>query len=126
MVKTTKSRWAERIFLLSVLCVSLFLFLANLGNQYLWQDEAQTAVISRTILTHGVPVGYDGKNYFSQELGSEYGKNYIWKWHTWLPFYILAAFFSLWSLVTYGGGKLLHLSAEKPIVYITLKAEKPP
>jgi 4-amino-4-deoxy-L-arabinose transferase-like glycosyltransferase len=101
MVKTTKSRWAERIFLLSVLCVSSFLFLANLGNQYLWQDEAQTAVISRTILTHGVPVGYDGKNYFSQELGSEYGKDYIWKWHTWLPFYILAAFFKLFGTSTF-------------------------
>ncbi len=101
MGKMAKSRWAKRIFLLFILCASLFLFLANLGNQYLWQDEAQTAVISRTILTHGVPVGYDGKNYFSQELGAEYGKNYIWKWHTWLPFYVLAVFFKLFGTSTF-------------------------
>lgn len=101
MGKTIKSRWAERLFLLFVLCASLFLFLANLGNQYLWQDEAQTAVISRTILTHGVPVGYDGKNYFSQGLKSDYGKNYIWKWHPWLSFYLLAAFFKLFGISTF-------------------------
>jgi 4-amino-4-deoxy-L-arabinose transferase-like glycosyltransferase len=101
MLKIIKSRWAERIFLLFMLCASLFLFLANLGNQNLWQDEAQTAVISKTILTHGLPVGYDGKNYFSQELGAEYGKNYIWKWHTWLPFYLLAAFFKLFGTSTF-------------------------
>ncbi len=94
-------QWVERIFLLSVFIASLFLFLTNLGNHYLWQDEAQTAVISRTILTHGVPVGYDGKNYFSQEQKSEYGKNYIWKWHTWLPFYLLAAFFKLFGISTF-------------------------
>jgi 4-amino-4-deoxy-L-arabinose transferase-like glycosyltransferase len=101
ILKIIKSRWAERTFLLFMLCASLFLFLANLGNQYLWQDEAQTALISRTILTHGVPVGYDGKNYFSQELGAEYGKNYIWKWHTWMPFYLLALFFKLFGTSTF-------------------------
>lgn len=97
----TAKKWSESIFLLAVFIVSLFLFLGNLGNQYLWQDEAQTAVISKTILTHGVPVGYDGKNYFSQELKAEYGKNYIWKWHPWLSFYLLAAFFKLFGMSTF-------------------------
>ncbi len=101
MGKTTKSLWVEYILIVLVLCSCFFLFLFNLGNQYLWQDEAQTALISRTILTYGVPVGYDGKNYFSQELGAEYGKNYIWKWHTWLPFYLLAAFFNLFGTSTF-------------------------
>lgn len=69
------------------------LLIANLGNQYLWQDEAQTCLISKTILEKGLPYGTDGKNFFSQELKAEYGTNYIWKWHTWLPFYIQAFFF---------------------------------
>jgi len=74
--------------MIAILIGSAILLLANLGNQYLWQDEAQTALISKTILTEGVSAGYDGKNYFSQEEGAEYGKNYIWRWHTWLPFYV--------------------------------------
>ena len=81
--------------------MSSFLLLSNLGNQYLWQDEAQTALIGKTILTDGVPRGYDGKNYFSQELGAEYGKEYIWKWHTWLPFYIVALSFKLLGTNTF-------------------------
>jgi len=101
MIKTLNDKNFERFFLLLILFVSLFLFLANLGNQYLWQDEAQTALISKTILTDGVPRGYDGKNFFSQELGKEYGKNYIWKWHTWLPFYVLAFFYKLFGIGTF-------------------------
>ena len=89
------------MILAAILIVSAVLFLANLGNQNLWQDEAQTALISKTILTEGVPRGYDGKNYFSQEGGAEYGKNYIWRWHTWLPFYVLAGFYEVFGVSTF-------------------------
>jgi len=91
----------ELIILLVIACGSLILLLANLGNQYLWQDEAQTALISKTILTEGVPRGYDGKNFFSQEKGAEYGNNYIWKWHTWLPFYVIAGFYEVFGVNTF-------------------------
>ena len=84
-----------------IMCGSACLLLANLGNQYLWEDEAQTALVSKTILTEGVPRGYDGKNYFSQEGSAEYGDNYIWRWHTWLPFYVLAGFYKLFGISTF-------------------------
>jgi 4-amino-4-deoxy-L-arabinose transferase-like glycosyltransferase len=83
------------------MCGSACLLLANLGNQYLWDDEAQAALVSKTILTEGVPRGYDGKNFFSQEKGAEYGKNYIWRWHTWLPFYVLAGFYKVFGVSTF-------------------------
>ncbi|MDD8017016.1 MAG: glycosyltransferase family 39 protein [Bacteroidota bacterium] len=73
------------------------MMLTNLGNHYLWQDEAQTALISKTILVHGIPLGTDGKNFFSQEFGAEYGNGYVYRWHTWLPFYIVAGFFWLFG-----------------------------
>ena len=76
------------------------LLLANLGNQYLWQDEAQTALLARTILAHGVPLGFDGTNHFSQELGAEYGPDGLWRWHTWLSFYAVAASFALFGQTT--------------------------
>jgi 4-amino-4-deoxy-L-arabinose transferase-like glycosyltransferase len=72
-----------------------WLFLANLGDQLLWDDEAQTALIAKTVLTHGVPMARDDKNSFSQESGREYGRNYIYRWHTWFPFYLLAGTFSI-------------------------------
>jgi len=84
----------ERLIVGIILVAASILLLANLGNQYLWQDEAQTACVARTILTHGIPLGADEKNSFSQEWGAEFGKNLVWRWQTWLPFYILAGFFA--------------------------------
>jgi len=77
------------------------LLLCNLGNQRLWQDEAQTALISRTILGSGVPLGHDGRNSFSQELGAEFGPDRVYKWHPWLSFYWLAAFFRVLGFSTF-------------------------
>ncbi|MEW6744444.1 MAG: glycosyltransferase family 39 protein [Planctomycetota bacterium] len=89
--------WIAPILLLAA---ALVLVLANLGNHYLWQDEAQTALIGKTILSHGTPRGTDGKNFFSQERGSEYGKNYIWRWHAWLQFYLVAPSLALLGSTT--------------------------
>jgi 4-amino-4-deoxy-L-arabinose transferase-like glycosyltransferase len=91
----------QKILLFVIAGCSAYLLLANLGNQYLWQDEAQTALVSKTILTDGVPRGYDGKNFFSNEQGAEYGNNYIWRWHTWLPFYVLAGFYKVLGVNTF-------------------------
>jgi 4-amino-4-deoxy-L-arabinose transferase-like glycosyltransferase len=87
--------------LMILLGCAFFLFIFNLGNQYLWQDEAETALVSKTILTYGIPKGYDGKNYFSQLLGQDYTKDYIWRLHPWLQFYLCAAFFSLFGTSTF-------------------------
>jgi hypothetical protein len=81
--------------LLAILALAAALLLANLGNRFLWQDEAQTALIAGTILDGGVPRGTDGRNSFSQELGVEYGADGIWKWHTWLSFYPVALSFAV-------------------------------
>lgn len=86
-------RGAERLGVALLACLASVLLLANLGNRYLWQDEAQTALIAETVLSHGIPRGSDGQNSFSQEQGSEYAENYLWKWHTWLSFYLVAASF---------------------------------
>src|SRR5262245_42872498 len=70
----------------ALLCaaVAAALVLPDLGDGMLWQDEAQTALLAGTILDHGVPLGFDGRNHFSQELGKEYAANTVWRWHTWL------------------------------------------
>jgi 4-amino-4-deoxy-L-arabinose transferase-like glycosyltransferase len=91
---------AHRLALIALFLASGLLFLGNLGGSSLWQDEAQTALVAKTVLQGGLPRGTDGINFFSQELGAEYGPEYIWRWHTWLPFYVLAAFFKLFGAGT--------------------------
>jgi 4-amino-4-deoxy-L-arabinose transferase-like glycosyltransferase len=95
-----RNRTRELIVVAVVLGLASVLLLANLGDQYLWQDEAQTALIAGTILHHGIPLGHDGKNSFSQDGGQDYGKNYIWLWHPWLSFYVLAGFFAAFGKST--------------------------
>ena len=94
-------RFPSLVLVAAIVLVASFLLLWNLGDQRLWQDEANTALVSRTILTHGVPLGHDGVNSFSQELGAEFGPDHIYQWHPWLPFYWLAAFFSIFGVSTF-------------------------
>lgn len=84
-----------------ILAGALYLLFANVNNQYLWQDEAETALVSKTILTEGLPRGYDGKNYFSQMAGADCGPSYIWRHHNWLSFYILAGFYKVFGINTF-------------------------
>ena len=91
----------EFAFLAVLLCIASFLLLWNIDNQYLWQDEAETANISRTILTYGIPMGYDGKNFFSQVGSSGYNENYVWILDPWLPFFLVAFFFKMFGVNTF-------------------------
>lgn len=95
MISVWKKYNLNYFVLFLILIVSILIFLPNLGRNFLWQDEAQTALISRSILTNGIPYGHDDKNSFSQELGAENGNGGIYKWHPWFPFYIHAACFQL-------------------------------
>lgn len=91
-----KNRW--RILLpLLIGIAACFWLLPSLGNGMLWEDEAQTALLARTTLEHGVPIAFDGANSISQEKGDDFGRHGLWKWHMWLPFYVLAGFFKMFG-----------------------------
>jgi hypothetical protein len=100
-VASVANRNVSRAIVAGLVVVSAFLLLWNLGDQRLWDDEAQTALISQTILDHGLPLGHDGVNSFSQEAGAEFGADHVYKWHPWLPFYLLATFFRLFGVSTF-------------------------
>lgn len=84
----------------------------DLGGRYMWQDEAQTPLLAKTVLMHGVPKATDGLNNFSQMRGAEYGEDLIWRWHQWLPFYLLAPFLKILGPSTF--------AARLPFVLISL------
>lgn len=91
--------WTAAAFAVLLLAASFAVF-GRLGDSLLWQDEAQTALISETVLAHGVPLGYDGRNSFSMEDGADYGKGYLWRYHPWLQFYLTAASFAVLGKTT--------------------------
>src|SRR5207249_201786 len=90
---------AERIWANStvagLLLLAALLIFPNLDDRYLWDDEAETALLAKNVLRFGVPVAWDGVSLISQECGSDYDVNYLWRQTPWLPIYLTAASFSL-------------------------------
>lgn len=92
----------DRWLLVTVL-VGALLLLWNLDGRWLWQDEAETALLGRSILAHGVPVAFDGQNLISQEVGREFeAPSYIWRWSPWVQFYGAAAGLKIFGNTTLG------------------------
>jgi hypothetical protein len=99
---------------LIALAASVLLF-QSLGEKYLWQDEANTAVLATRMLNFGRPLAYDGKNFVGLddssmedsepvELRSGSAQSVVdfyvrqgyvksdttWKWHPWGSFAVAA------------------------------------
>jgi hypothetical protein len=79
----------------AVVGIAAFLIFFRLDQRLLWVDEAETALLGRSILVHGVPTAWDGRNLISQEVGREFGPDYVWYWTPWLDKYLAAASFAL-------------------------------
>lgn len=96
------SRVTESVIISLFVLASVLIF-TNLGSVYLWEDEAETVLVAKTIWTDGIPKITDGVNYFYQEQGKRVGYGDVWAWTPWLQFYIAAISFQLlgtseWSL----------------------------
>jgi Dolichyl-phosphate-mannose-protein mannosyltransferase len=84
-----------------LLLVGALLIFPSLDDRYLWDDEAETALLAKNVLRFGVPVAWDGFNLISQECGTDYDANYLWRHTPWLPIYLTAASFALFDVSTF-------------------------
>jgi len=89
-----KTFFRDPVFLALLLVLSVFLF-AGLGDDYLWQDEAESAILARNILEFGYPRAFDGVNTTTTWIETGLGPNYAWNFHPWLHFYPAALSFAL-------------------------------
>jgi hypothetical protein len=96
---------AERIWANSavagLLLLAALLIFPNLDDRRLWDDEAETALLARNTLRFGVPIAWDGVNLISQECGTDYDSNYLWRQTPWLPIYVAAGSFALLEASTF-------------------------
>lgn len=109
-----------------IACVAALLLLWGLGNRYLWQDEASTAVLARRMLKFGRPLAYDGVNFvtidhFAAEERASVDQRttnpqaaidyYVrrgdlkadttWKWQPWGQFAVAALAFKMLGTTTF-------------------------
>lgn len=75
--------------------LSLPLFVYGLGATYLWQDEAQTALLGRSVLAHGVPMVGDGFESLSAVGGRDAGVGGVYFQIAWLQAYVAAGSFRM-------------------------------
>ena len=78
-------------WLIALLSLGALLIFWDLGGRDLWEDEAHTALLARSILARGLPYAYDGLNWVTAEAGRDLDQNHLWRWSPWLQFYAAAA-----------------------------------
>jgi hypothetical protein len=57
----------DRVLVSSILLIASLLLFARFDDRFLWQDEAETALLGQSVLTYGTPTAFDGRNIISQE-----------------------------------------------------------
>jgi len=94
--------WLDSSFPWLLLVAGAILLFVNLGNIYLWQDEAETALLSRRLGMYGLPLAFDGRNLIRQAPKDiQYTTDYVWVYHPWLPFYLTAVSFAFLGPTTF-------------------------
>lgn len=92
-----KSHWPLAI----VAILALSLALANLGSDYLWEDEGDTAVLAMSILKCGVPKAWDGTTFSDSDKGARVNDKLVMVSHPWVQYYVAAASFFLFGENTF-------------------------
>jgi 4-amino-4-deoxy-L-arabinose transferase-like glycosyltransferase len=85
-----------------LLLVASVLLLADLGGPRLWEDEADTALFTRSIVRHGLPLAWDGRTFVDSDDGLRVvpralGQPLVMVGTPWLPYYAAAASFALFG-----------------------------
>src|SRR5262245_25930363 len=83
--------------LAAVALVGAMLIFTNLGNDYLWADEGDTAVLASNIVKFGVPTAWDGSTFMDSDFGARENEQLIMVSSPWLQYYVAAGFFFLFG-----------------------------
>src|SRR5947208_13984766 len=77
------------------------LIFTNLGADYLWADEGDTAVLASGILKFGVPKAWDGVTFTDSDLGARENQQLVMVGTPWVQYYVAAASFLLFGQNTF-------------------------
>jgi arylsulfatase A-like enzyme len=94
-IRNSWNAYGDAAAIALLLLVGALLLLPRLGDRYLWQDEAATALLAESVLREGVPTAFDGRNLVSTTGQREFGEDHVWYWTPWLQHYLTAGSFAL-------------------------------
>ncbi len=84
-----------------VALVGAVLIFTNLGMDYLWEDEGDTAALASNILKFGVPKAWDGAAFIDSDHGARLNRDLIMITHPWVQYYLTAGSFVLFGQNTF-------------------------
>jgi hypothetical protein len=84
-----------------VAILGLALVLSNLGKDYLWADEGDTAVLAANIFKEGVPKAWDGVTFVDSDKGARLNHELIMVTSPWLQYYVTASSFLIFGKHTF-------------------------
>ena len=92
-----RSHWPFAI----VAVVGAVLIFTNLGSDYLWEDEGDTAALASNILKFGVPKAWDGGAFLDSDHGARLNRDLVMVTHPWIQYYLSAASFLVFGENTF-------------------------
>ncbi|HEY6226994.1 MAG TPA: hypothetical protein VI282_07730 [Verrucomicrobiae bacterium] len=113
-----RDHWA-----ISVLAfLAAVLIFANLGRDYLWEDEGDTAALAVNVLKFGVPKAWDGSAFLDSDHGARLNKDLVMVTHPWIQYYVAAASFLVFGQNTFAARFLFAIAGwmSIPLVYFFL------
>jgi hypothetical protein len=81
--------------------LSAVLIFTNLGGDYLWEDEGDTAALAVNILKFGVPKAWDGHAFLDSDHGARLNRNLVMVTHPWVQYYLAAGSFIIFGQNTF-------------------------
>lgn len=88
-----RSHWGLTV----VAITGAVLIFTNLGSDYLWADEGDTAVFAANIVKDGVPRAWDGITFVDSDKGARLNHDLIMVTSPWLQYYVTAASFFIFG-----------------------------
>ncbi len=92
-----RSHWAFAL----VAVIGAVLIFTNLGSDYLWEDEGDTAALASNILKFGVPKAWDGAAFLDCDHGTRLNRDLVMVTHPWVQYYLTAASFLIFGQNTF-------------------------
>jgi hypothetical protein len=87
-------------FAIVAVIAAVFIF-TNIGRDYLWEDEGDTAALASNILKFGVPKAWDAAAFLDSDHGARLNSDFVMITHPWVQYYLAAGSFLVFGQNTF-------------------------
>jgi hypothetical protein len=101
-----------------VAVIGAVLIFTNLGSDYLWEDEGDTAALASNILKFGVPTAWDGAAFLDSDHGARLNRDLVMVMHPWVQYYLTAASFLVFGQNTFAARFPFALASWMSILFV--------